>query len=123
MTFSVWDFELCYRPAEAIDAICRLYEQFLDPTEPIHIGFEIDAVQDARLSSGGNADDLLDYDYQSKADKLVYSKTLPLAEWKAGLFEHVADIYEHFAQRFNYIDASRNYARNQVDRLFKKQIG
>ncbi len=117
----VWMFELILHPAEALDAIMRLYDQFVGPNEPITVAMELHDMQGRILSDATKYDDLARDGHTCASRTITYKKTRTLADWKAGIADHVAEIYTHICERFNF-EASSEYAKAQVDKLFSRRL-
>ena len=108
---------VCYI-AEALKAMCTLYEDIMEPGEAITFGLQLTGCKGRHLVRYSYP---LSGNYESSIDTIECERTRPLADWRAGLVDHAVAIAMGVFERFNWNDPDRRGALTQVNEMFARR--
>lgn len=105
--------------AEAVQCVSTLYSDLFDLQEPITLAVTLGGVKGRRLLTlNGN----LIGNYVSDLDRITYSNTRTLADWRAGVVDYSVQAAGYIFERFNWTNWNEGFVRQVVQDLFARRL-
>jgi hypothetical protein len=112
-TFSIIAFE-------AVHCLVKLYEDRLDDSEDIAMEFRLTETQGRQLR--GSPWRMLRPDHICRIPEVTFRRTLPLADWRAGMIDHGLAICEYVFQRFNWDRPNLHESRLMIEKALRRRL-
>lgn len=105
---------------EAIHCLIKIYQGSMDDSENITFKLRLMKMQDRMLIFPLNT--YQSRDYVCQIPEITYQKTLSLADWCAGMFDHAVEICDHVFQRFNWEQPNLVESRKLMEMAINRKL-
>lgn len=112
-SFSIIAFEAAY-------CLAKVYEGRFDDAEEITLHFRLTQTQDRVLRASPQR--VLYEDYVCRIPEVVFTRTRPLADWRAAPVEHGLDICRFVFQRFNWEHPNLYESRQLIEKAMARRL-